>query len=88
VPQTFQRVETMIIIKVERTTIVVRAKKTRLFFMTFLRFSSFINIVMMMMITMTMRFLLLGGLSTEPFMQHYKWNYPKDMELCSLGCDV
>jgi len=43
---------------------------------------------MMMTMTMTMRFLLLGGLSIEPFMQHCKWNYPKDMELLSLGCDV
>ncbi len=88
VPQTFQRVQTMIIRKVERRTIVAKAKKPCLFFMNFLRFSSFINIVMMMMMTTTMRFLLLGGLSIEPFMQHHKWNNPKDMELCSLGCDV
>jgi hypothetical protein len=43
---------------------------------------------MMMMMIMTMRFLLLGGHSIESFMQHCKWNYPQDMELRSLGCDV
>jgi hypothetical protein len=77
--------QTMIIRKVEKI-IILRAKKTCLFLMTFLRFSSFINIVTMMM--MTLRFLLLGGHSIEPFMQHCKWNYLKDMELGSLGCDV
>jgi len=37
VPQTFQRVQTMIIRKVERTTIVAKAKKTCLFFYDLLK---------------------------------------------------
>ncbi len=47
-----------------------------------------VMMMIMMTMAMTMKFSLLGGLSIEPFMQHRKWNYPKDMELGFLGCDV